>query len=973
MGKKWRAALTEEHGEIITTSTTLATKLAGLARNIRKTIKEVLKSETERGVLTQLLNTFRETLIHDLDEDAFADLYAQTITYGLLSARITNPTGQIADDVISTMPVTNPFLKELIETFLEIGGRKTTRLKKSRIDFDQLGVNEVVELLDAANIEAIVGDFRDQHPEGDPVIHFYEHFLAAYDAKTRMRRGVFYTPRPVVSYIVRSVDELLRTEFELEDGLADTTTWDEMAKRFNDLQIPDGTTPDQAFVQILDPATGTGTFLVEVIDLIHKTVIAKWQAKGHGRKQLDQLWNEYVPEHLLPRLHGYELMMTPYAIAHMKIGLKLYETGYRFESNERAHVYLTNALEPAQDFSDTPTFAIPALAHEAQSVNQIKEHVSFTVCLGNPPYAGHSSHENRWIHDLLHSELPDGSGSYFEADGHPLGERNPKWLNDEYVKFIRLAQLQIAKTRIGINGYITNHGYLTNATFRGMRQSLLVTYPNIRVIDLHGNVKKSERTPNGGVDENVFEIQQGVSIGLFSRPPGSKRFRRVNRSDLWGFRTDKYTALHTCALNEMPFVEITPRSPLYSFSSNQSDPDNYSAAWKLIDVMPVNSVGITTGRDAIALSFTLAEMRERIQRFIDPTVSDEEIRKEFFSGPRRGQRPKANTLARGDTAKWKLSEVRLELANKHDLNKHVVRCLYRPFDFRYLWLHPRIIERSRTQVMKYLDGKNNMGVIVSRMTGTAPFRDAFVSRVPIEFGVLAMRVSNASPVCPLYLLDDQSTPLISAAKPNIAPHAAKAMAACTGLSWIPKGRGNLVAQGTIGPDDLFYYLYAQLFSPQYRSRYESFLQEDHPRVFFSQDIPLIRSLTSFGADLVSLHLMESDEMRAQNIRYIGPDEPLVEVVAWSRETVWLDKNRTVGFPGVSDDVWNFHVGGYQICNKWLKERKGRNLSEDDIGHYQDIIVALSKTIGIMSQIDETIEAHGGWPEAFNNPPSALTR
>ena len=343
--KRWRGAFKLRHRETITTSKRLSERLAELARAIRDRIQTALSIETEAGPLTKLMKAFQTALVHDMDEAGFADMYAQTITYGLLSARITDPARRTADDLAAHMR-TNPFLKELMGTFLHAGGRRG-KAGGLGIDFDELGVSEVVELLDQANMEAVVLDFGDRNPREDPVIHFYEHFLAAYDRKQKVSRGVFYTPRPVVSYIVRSVDDLLRTEFGLTDGLADTTTWAEIVSRHEDLKIPEGTSPTQAFVQILDPATGTGTFLVEVIDLVHNTMAAKWKAQGHGETKIRALWNDYVPKHLLPRLHGYELLMAPYAIAHLKIGLKLYETGYRFESDERARVYLTNALEPA--------------------------------------------------------------------------------------------------------------------------------------------------------------------------------------------------------------------------------------------------------------------------------------------------------------------------------------------------------------------------------------------------------------------------------------------------------------------------------------------------------------------------------------------------------------------------------------------------------------------------------------------------
>ena len=380
------------------------------------------------------MKAFQTALVHDLDKAGFADMYAQTIAYGLLSARITDPAQRTANDLAAHMR-TNPFLKELMETFLREGGRRG-KAGGLGIDFDELSVSEVVELLDQANMEAVVRDFGDRNPQEDPVIHFYEHFLAAYDKKQKVSRGVFYTPRPVVSYIVRSVNELLRTEFGLADGLADTTTWGEMARRHKDLKIPVGVSPGQDFVQILDPATGTGTFLVEVIELVHSTLVAKWKAQGHGQKKIQALWNDYVPKHLLPRLHGYELLMAPYAIAHLKIGLKLYETDYRFGSDERARVYLTNALEPPGD-GQLKLDLLPALAYEAEAVNEVKRKQRFTVVVGNPPYSLMSANLKP-----QHRNLVD---PYRFVDGVKIKERGAlqleKNLQEDYVKFIRLAEL----------------------------------------------------------------------------------------------------------------------------------------------------------------------------------------------------------------------------------------------------------------------------------------------------------------------------------------------------------------------------------------------------------------------------------------------------------------------------------------------------------------------------------------------------
>ena len=605
--EQWRAAFTLRHREVITTSRELSVRLAALARTIRDRITTAVAIETKRGPLNKLMKAFQAALVHDLDADGFADMYAQTIAYGLLSARIADPHKKTVDDFASHMR-TNPLLRDLMETFLRLGGRHT-KPSTEGINFDELGVAEVVEVLDNAKMDAVVRDFGDRNPREDPVIHFYELFLKEYDAEKRMQRGVFYTPRPVVSYIVRSVHALLQSEFGLKDGLADTATWEEMAERHEGLRIPNAISPDQSFVQILDPATGTGTFLVEVIDLIHKTLVAKWQEQEHGETKIAALWNEYVPEHLLPRLHGYELLMAPYAIAHLKIGLKLYETGYRFGSDERARVYLTNTLESAQEFSQGAfDFAIPALANEAQAVNEVKRAGQFTVVIGNPPYSGHSTNKGEWIANLI--------DDYKEGFPELRKPGQAKWLSDDYVKFIRFAQSLVERTGTGTVGFISNHSFLDNPTFRGMRQSLQQDFTKIFLLDLHGNSKKKEKAPNGGKDENVFDIQQGVAISLFVRRAIKKEeFGTVTHADLWGKRDTpadaKYDWLAARDVESTGWEALSPRSPLHLFAPrDEALIDEYEVAWPIPKIFSPSgdpAPGIVTTHDQFAISWTRKE------------------------------------------------------------------------------------------------------------------------------------------------------------------------------------------------------------------------------------------------------------------------------------------------------------------------------------------------------------------------------
>ena len=985
--ERWRAAFTLRHREVITTSRELSERLAELARAIRDRIKTALGIETETGRLTKLMNAFRTALVHDLDEAGFADMYAQTIAYGLLSARITDPARRTADDFAAHMR-TNPFLRELMETFLRVGGRRG-KAGGPGIDFDELGVSEVVELLDLANMEAVVRDFGDRNPQEDPVIHFYEHFLAAYDKKQKVSRGVFYTPRPVVSYMVRSVDELLRTEFGLVDGLADTTTWGEMAKRHKELKIPDGTPPDQAFVQILDPATGTGTFLVEVIDHIHKTMVEEWKAQGHVEEKIQALWNAYVPKHLLSRLHGYELLMAPYAIAHLKIGLKLYETGYRFESDERARVYLTNALEPAGSTQLTLDF-LPALAHEAQAVNEIKRKQRFTVVIGNPPYSGLSSNMGRWIGGLLKGRLPDGTAtaSYYHVDGEPLGERKV-WLQDDYVKFIRLSQWLLDGTGAGVHGYISNHGYLDNPTFRGMRWSLMQSFRRIRVLDLHGNLKKKEAPPEGGRDVNVFDIQQGVAIGLFTKASAASRC--VCHADLWGEREQKYRWLWEHGSVDTEWVQLEPGPPFHLFEPFDDAGTGAYYGWTAInEVMAVNVTGIVTARDDFVIDLDRGALRSRIADLRSKSLSDDAIREKYFVG--RGSKK----YPAGDSRGWKLPAARRKIREDRQWDERYVPVLYRPFDIREMYYVPWMVDWPRTEAMPHLLAGENVALIACRQQarGDDEWAQVFATSRIAESCAISNITREINYLLPLYLypgVGKADGSLFSrwangkdGRTPNLASGFVERIAAATELRFVSDGRGDL--RETLGPEDVLAWIYAVFHSPGYRARYEAQLKLDFPRVPVPGSAALFRRLAATGHELLVLQVLESLELDEFITTCTGPRNPEVGRVGWSDGTVWLDASKTsageghratepgtIGFHGVSEEVWDFHIGGYQVCHKWLKDRKGRTLSDEDIAHYQKIVVALSETIRIMAEIDEVVEAHGGWPDAFETASEGTAR
>ena len=807
--QQWREAFKLRHREVITTSRHLSMRLAELARDIRDRIKAALSIEVEGGRLTNLMKSFQEALVHDLDATTFADMYAQTITYGLLSSRIANPSRKTADDFTSHMRTT-PFVRDLMETFLQVGARRRNT-GGAGIDFDELGVAEVVELLDDANMEAVLRDFGDRNPLEDPVIHFYELFLKEYDAQQRLQRGVFYTPRPVVSYIVRSVDELLREKFGLADGLADTTTWGEMAQRHPGLQIPEGVSAVQDFVQILDPATGTGTFLVEAIDLIYKTLERKWVNKGYKRDKIESLWNNYVSRHLLTRLHGYELLMAPYTIAHLKISLKLYETGYRFDSGERARVYMTNALEPASDVGQMGLeHVLPALAHEAQEVNEIKRRQRFTVVFGNPPYSKISSN--------LTPEMRSTVERYRYLDGKRIKERGALQfeinLQDDYVKFFRFCEQRVCASNLGVLGLITNNGYLSTPTLRGMRDSLLETFNSIWLLDLHGHLAKGETGPDGTPEENVFDIVQGVSVFLGEFMSRKTRDSAVLHSNCYGSRISKYSFLQDNTLSSTDFLEVEPTAPFYVFGSQSAD---VAPEWRQYVGLPQmfvkHSAGIITARDALVIAENKQKLADRIGRFSRTRAAEASIHEEFgFSKSKR----------------FDLRKSQAKLRQLKSFVGPIRPLLHRPFDERFIFFHPSVVwSLSRPMADQMANGKN-LALVATRQVTRPQYEHAFVSRHMIE--IKACSHDRNTQLFPLFLNDshDESAPQ-SRATHNLDPLVYDELARDLKLETNSRTR-QLGRANELSPLRVFQFVYAVLYSPTYRKRYFEFLRSDF-RVF----------------------------------------------------------------------------------------------------------------------------------------------
>jgi Type ISP C-terminal specificity domain/N-6 DNA Methylase len=938
---RWGNAFTLGHREVINTSREMAIRLAQLARAIRDRIISALAIETDRGPLTQLMKAVQVALVHDLDAGGFADMYAQTIAYGLLSARIADPESKTAGDLAGHMR-TNPLLRDLLETFLHVGGQRRTAGGPS-IDFDELGVADVVELLNHRNIEAVLRDFGDRNPEEDPVIPFYELFLKEYDERQRMQRGVFYTPRQVVSYIVRSVDGLLRERFSLADGLADTTSWAIVAARNPTVSIPPGIDPQQPFVQVLDLATGTGTFLVETIEVIYQTLVTKWRLEGTSDREIGARWNEYVPMHLLPRLYGYELLMAPYAIAHLKVGLKLHETGYKFENASRVRVYLCNSLEPPSQTGGQLEFVIPALAHEAIAVNRVKVEHIFTVILGNPPYSVSSWNRGPWIAGLMedYKRTVRQEESQLQA------------LSNDYIKFLRFGEWQIERAGAGVLGLITGHGYLQGTQPRDLRAHLAATFAECLCIDLHGSVRRSNTADPD--DEPVFQIMTGVAVVTgwrLGRPESACRAYQGSLTGRWEAKAS-YLLRHTTSDLRDSVEPHEPLAPNYHFSADVEGvavaaeygafpdiPACFGSGDRMADKEKQWATGFTSQQDDLAIAFTFDELAAHMAD-LSESRSFEELSARY-------------RLCTTD--QWDYQQAR-QFARSGKWRDFAAEVMYRPFDRRWTVLHKHVLTIMRERVMAQLSPRgSNLALVTSRAVNDLEFAHCFVVDERVDRTFLSSKTSTNAYVFPLHRVHTESL-LGSPSSSNLSPLIPAALARLGSAS------APAAMQPSADPESVLGYLYAVLHSPGYRARYSSLLKTDFPRVPLPRSLRFFDALSQIGRALVEVHLLRVSTMGGGDIQAFGR-ELRVQTVSHVDDRVYLDKGGSTGIAGVTLNAWSFRIGGYQICEKWLKDRKGRRLSADDISQYQKIVVALSETIRLMGKIDEVIDEHGGWPGAF---------
>lgn len=867
-----------------------------LARRTRELQTQVATTLTDEGSdIYRMFSAFKELLLSTLTSDDFADMYAQTLAYGLFAARCTlpNATNFSRHTAVEALPRSNPFLVRL---FYHIASPAL----ETNITYI---LDDIATLLRNVPTEMLRTAFATGNHLEDPVIHFYETFLAEYDPQRRVDRGVYYTPPQVISYIVRSVDSLLKTELDRPDGLADDNTL------------------------ILDPATGTGGFLLTVLEHIQASV-----TQTYGMAE----WQQYVNAQLVKRIFGFELLVAPYTIAHLKLSLFLQAQGWR--ADERLRVYLTNTLEQPAEMQPTLPFA-EFISEEANAALSVKRDEPLLVILGNPPYPRNSANPSRVGGNLTFiGELIE---AYRQVDGEPLGERNSKTLQADYVKFIGWAQWRIDKNGEGVIGYIVNNSFLDGSMFRGMRKSLLDSFNTIYLLNLHGSNRRTEAIPIGQRDENVFDISQGVCILLCAKESDNPAPAKVYYADLWGSREEKYKTLSETEVKSTEWSELQPTSSYYLFVPQATDYSaEYESGWEITSIFHGGSVGIATGRDRFTIHRTAEDVYETVTDFVSLSVDEARAR---YSLP-------------GDSRDWRVHFAQTDIRNHPDSEQHTKPIYYRPFDTRWTYYTGQTSgfhARPRRDVMHHLLVENP-ALCVCRVVKSPTWQHVLITDQITDKSYISNKTSESTYVFPLYLYPNPAElGLETERSVNFKPAFLTALSEALEL---PQAAPFSLPEG-ISPEEVLAYIYAVLHSPTYRERYYDFLKYDFPCIPLPQDIAQFRTLAALGQRLINWHLLKASRPEVAPTgrrvpaghRFEGEGDGVVGRVRYLDGRVWI--NATQYFTDVPMEVWEYEIGSYRVCEKWLRDRKGEVLRHEDVRRYRAILVAVAETLGVMMEVD----------------------
>lgn len=892
----------------------LAETLAAKAKIIAAILSKALEKNTSKDdkELHIKLDAFKKFLVHDMSEEQFADLYAQTIVYGLFIARIYDKTPetfnlQEASDLI---PNINPFLKKIF---------KLLALAELHSGIKWI-VEELVEIFKAAEMDRILRNYGK-----DPLVHFYEDFLSEYNPKIREEFGVWYTPEDVVRFIVDSVDTILRTELNIENGLADN-------------QLIDYNGKETHKVQILDPATGTGTFLAVVADKI----------RTHYNGQ-EGLWAEDVVSHIVPRINAFEYLMAPYTMAHLKLATSLGLDKIQDERVERLNIFLTNSLEEDHPESELPIARF--ITDESNAANIIKRETPVMVVMGNPPYNEKSANTGEWIMNLMDDYKQEPGMSRIQVSRskrtgkitykNTLKGANPKGINNDYCKFIRLGQNFVERTNEGVLAYITANTYLDSRLFRGMRYELLKSFDKIYILNLHGSTMRKESTDEI-TDQCVFDIRQGVAIIILVKhnTSSSQELAKVYYKDIYGKRSFKLDYLKNHSLQDIDFTELTLDAALYTFRI--IDPQikaHYDEGFKIDALMKQKVQGLTSDKDPIAIKYQKKDI-EYIVEEMRSGKSEEQLRSE---------------IGFKDTRDWKLEGARQLLKINQQWDKYYTLVQYRPFDLRWTYLHKAIVTYPRPLIQKSIFNKKNTVLCLGQqgnVMGDDEWSLVYCSSLPTDKNVVPR---GGAYLFPMFIYDEMGLCI-----PNFSYEIIKLIEQYTGLQLQEVEAVERVEGGFLAID-LIDYIYAVLHSSTYRDTYHDFLQNDFPTIPYPMSAEYFFSMAELGKSLRETHQLEGitqkdfittypvAAQKDNNIARIRKHEETSEGLG----RVWINKEQY--FDGVPTEAWEMVIAGYKTLDKWLKDRKDKHLTGEEILQFQKIVVALCKTIEIQEKIDEIIE------------------
>ncbi|WQY63845.1 N-6 DNA methylase [Helicobacter pylori] len=903
-----------------------------------KYLKDALITYQKDDQVSSIFKNFKEYLYEELSFEDFSDAFAQTLTYSLFLAKLNHPFEKInLDNVRSSIPKNFAVIREMAD-FLK---------KLDAIKEIQWLLNEILSLINHVDMDSIIKDLND---DKDPYLHFYETFLSAYDLKLREKKGVYYTPDSVVKFIINALDSLLKTHFK-------------------DAPLGLRSALDNENIKLLDFATGTGTFLLEAF---RKALETRKTSDGGTSTKEDKYQN------LLKQFYGFEYLIAPYAIAHLNLSQAFKEEFKKpLKENDALQIILTNTLIQPSEIVAYRGLQ-PIFEKELKSAQEIKKDEKILIITGNPPYSGASENKGlfEWevkatygiepkfqtieieknikLTDKIQTFLKNIQKQKESGSKNALKElkslhskyklqkeKNPKWLLDDYVKFMRFAQNKIESLGHGLFGFISNNAFLDNPTFRGLRRSLLECYDELYILNLHGNARKKEETPQGTKDENVFNIKQGVSINLFVKKAQATK-QKIHYYDVYGERAEKYAFLAQHDLNSIEWLELTPRGPSYLLLPQKTPLlEEYEQGFSVQDMFQVGGTGICSKKDHVVFHKDKESLLKLLKDF--STLEPSELRRKYDIGD--------------DSRDWRLNNAIKEVkANANNLEEYIVSCQYRPFDYRWTYY----TSNSRTflaypvyNVFKHMlppppptnpktpnQTRKNVALNTPRQlkNNDKSWTQCFISSSINDQG-LSSGGNGAGVNYPLYQFKHPNY------TENFTPEF---------RSFIDKHYNH-----SFEPLEVLGYIYALLYSPNYRKRYEEFLKADYPKILFTNNKDLFRALSLLGIELIGLHVLNQESLNYGFEKLkdatIGEScykeahdrNPIIKKPLHNEPEQRLYINHSAYFRGVSEEIYNYMIGGYCVLDKYLKSHKNEPC---DFDHVSNIIKVIARTIEIQKTL-----------------------